>query len=828
MANSRDKSETRSRSCPTCASDPSAECLSNGQTHAKNILVPHLKSQVARDEKKFLSSVTYVNRGGGAESSSQIQDFGERNQEQQFCHDVALQNADTHGSLVPHIHNSVDKLATLAVREEENAIVAPMRDYTVAMTTNTAGQACSKVVNTATGAKDIADTTVTKVEEAVYNTIEIAKSKLLTNPTIQDAVEQLRENFSPDSHEMAYKNYGISGAVQQSQTVATNTVRDIGWHRPTIEIPDPLVGGLRNGELFSRIRRFNKDVFDVCAIPLKASHGLDLNESWSDKHAADKLPLQLQRVYLSIILGMASFGKQVARLRSWKEKRRTSVFCVVYSLAWIFDLLVPLVLGTLIVVVSSKEARDYLFPPAPLALVDIGTGGIQKPQAGQLGTSNTLTGAPEKQEGEAAEEEAANFVNNVRHLIGRAVGMHEKEQAEGNPLEKKVPKPLKTIAKAVHEAHSTPGHAGDSKDLTQQPMEEILWDKANPEKLASILKRAPHVIGELVDNWERFANSISPTAPFSKAGYVRIDICLVPMLLTSFFVNYYMVYKGIGFALGIGIFGDPIIRSSIKCLNKNIPDWMELMEPKNNILRGIPTNNQLTLTLLRIGEANRAPIPPVPTSMPRDANQKQNIDKDDITFDATEAEIHQAIFPSARIDKPHSSQEEKQDPPKHKQLSKIMRILKGNTKAAVEVKLAVDHMGARVGLEKAKGHLGVLPKKKNLIFAGPSEYKARYDGKSGWVYLTDSAVVFSQKNQGDRSSPEVQILFNKIKRLKRATAFSIKAAEGVADWGNEKDLLGSIEIDGTNDHTWRFTALPERDALFNRLVAIGPQRWDNM
>lgn len=59
------------------------------------------------------------------------------------------------------------------------------------------------------------------------------------------------------------------------------------------------------------------------------ARGLDLNEAWDDDYASDKITLHLQRLYLSIVLGLASVGKQVSRLRSWKETRRTSVFCAV-------------------------------------------------------------------------------------------------------------------------------------------------------------------------------------------------------------------------------------------------------------------------------------------------------------------------------------------------------------------------------------------------------------------------------------------------------------------------------------------------------------------
>lgn len=163
-----------------------------------------------------------------------------------------------------------------------------------------------------------------------------------------------------------------------------------------------------------------------------------------------------------------------------------------------------MVFGLLATLVSSKEARDYLFPPAPLALVNVATGGIQKPQAGQLGTSNTLTGAPEKQEGEAKEEEAANFADNIRHLVGKAVGMHGGEETEGDPLENKLPKPMRDVAKAVHSAGSAPGHSAEENDLTQSPMEEIIWAKVNPRSIEKIIKLIPHVVGEVVDNWERF------------------------------------------------------------------------------------------------------------------------------------------------------------------------------------------------------------------------------------------------------------------------------------------------------------------------------------
>ncbi|TGO21385.1 hypothetical protein BPAE_0223g00140 [Botrytis paeoniae] len=717
---------------------------------------------------------------------------------QQYSKNHVMRNEDLGSS--GHVHTK--------------ATPAPIAGAPTHDNTNASGQTLKNKIDVIlASAKETATVIDPDAAQAQFVSAKAAvntKLKAMTNLTVQDITEQVWENFSADSHEIARKDYGIRGAVQQHDGSPVNNIRDIGWHRPPTEIPDPLLGGLPNGRLFSLIRRFNKDVFDVRAVDLEVARGLDLNEAWSDEHAADKATLHLERMYLSMILGFASLGKHVARLRSWKETRRTSVFCAAYFTAWALDLLLPLVLGSLIALVSSKQARNVLFPPAPIALVNMGTGGIQKPQAGQLGTSNTLTGAPEKQEGEAAEEEAANFVSNIHHMVERAIGMHEKKQNEGDPLESKVPKPIRNAAKAVHSAGLAPVNTGNDKYLTQKPMEEMLWDKVSPKQIEPIIQTVPHIIGEIVDNWERFTNAISATPPFPKIAFLRIDAVLVPAFLMSLFVSYYMVYKGIGFFIGFGIFGDPILTPSLQWLNQNYSNWKEHLEPK------------------KIGEANHTPLPPVRTSHPNDCNQKQTIDEDNIPLDATNAEIQHAIHPSGNMEKSHPQEEEQGEGQKHKKLAKFIRALKANTKASVETKLAVDHVRAKAGNEKAKGQLGILPKKKDLIYAGPSEYKARYDGKKGWLYITGNSILFSHKEQGNRSSLVVEIPFAEIKQLKRVAAFSAKAAEVAADWGTDKDLLGSVEINGSNDKTWKFTALPERDELFNRLVAISGHRWENL
>jgi hypothetical protein len=77
---------------------------------------------------------------------------------------------------------------------------------------------------------------------------------------IEGPVEMLRKDLNTDSHELACEVPEVPGVIQTEYPSGSNAefVRDIGWHKANIEIPDPLIGGYTNGELFTFIRRFNK------------------------------------------------------------------------------------------------------------------------------------------------------------------------------------------------------------------------------------------------------------------------------------------------------------------------------------------------------------------------------------------------------------------------------------------------------------------------------------------------------------------------------------------------------------------------------------------
>jgi len=254
----------------------------------------------------------------------------------------------------------------------------------------------------------------------------------------------------------------------------------------------------------------------------------------------------------------------------------------------------------------------------------------------------------------------------------------------------------------------------------------------------------------------------------------------------------------------------------------------------STILRGVPTNAQLTLTLLRIGEANKAPLPPPPHSNGPPPDHAAELDKDELTLDASHEEIHDAIT----ADEPNPDFLEHPDhPDKKKHGSKIVGFFKGTTKAGVDTKLGADRLKATIGSTRAKDRLGVLPKASEQIPSGPVDFKARYQGKKGWAYVNTSATVpcvsFSTHQSdgtGEQSSESLRPVFsipiNEITELKKIGGMGWKA-KLVVGLATNKTVADGLEIVDRHGGRWHLTAIILREELFNRLVSMGPQKWES-
>lgn len=155
----------------------------------------------------------------------------------------------------------------------------------------------------------------------------------------------------------------------------------------------------------------------------------------------------------------------------------------------------------MIALVIYPPCRAILFPPAPIALVDKGTGGVQKPKAGVLGSEDSITGAPERFKGEAAEQEASNLVASVASVaVGSAVGKHDQEVAEGAPSEENIPDASDVVANAADAKSASVGEVpAESHDRTRQPMKESVMEAAD---------MGMQLISNVTDTFEKLAKYI--------------------------------------------------------------------------------------------------------------------------------------------------------------------------------------------------------------------------------------------------------------------------------------------------------------------------------
>jgi len=244
-------------------------------------------------------------------------------------------------------------------------------------------------------------------------------------------------------------------------------------------------------------------------------------------------------------------------------------------------MVVPLIIATLITLVVYPRSRNFLFPPAPLALIDASTGGIKNPAAGVLGSHGSLTGAPEKHHGEAVEQEARNFVSSFGAIaLSSAAGKHPGEPAQdgGSKTEAAAPDPTSFAMQAADASASADGDDTSTKhDKAKMPVEEAMWEKARPTM---------HIIGDIADIWERLANALSPTPPFPKnTARLKLAGLLVPILILSAFVNVYIVTKAAQFFIGAGFFGDPLMQRGLAWLNKHVPTWEEYLDIRKYVGR---------------------------------------------------------------------------------------------------------------------------------------------------------------------------------------------------------------------------------------------------
>ena len=172
-------------------------------------------------------------------------------------------------------------------------------------------------------------------------------------------------------------------------------------------------------------------------------------------------------------------------------------------------------------------------------------------------------------------------------------------------------------------------------------------------------------------------------------------------------------------------------------LDRVRPGWEKYLELKNTLLRGMPTNAQLTLTLLRIGERNRSPLPPPPGNndpLPMDAHPTAGEGLDELLHVSPE-EVNAAIQPTAQAKE--EADGDLRERTKSKRPGRVMAGLKYMARGLVHTVRGADRVGARTKIsQSARYRAGVVrtgPLRAKC--SGPVRFPARMDGRRGYVVV---------------------------------------------------------------------------------------------
>ena len=259
----------------------------------------------------------------------------------------------------------------------------------------------------------------------------------------------------------------------------------------------------------------------------------------------------------------------------------------------------------------------------------------------------------------------------------------------------------------------------------------------------------------------------------------------------------------------------------------------------SSVLEGIPTNAQLAITLLRIGEANASPLPPPPTSQDKVPWRPASLNQEELNLGATDEEIKQAA-----LVKPEDHAQEAQASPEkgHKRTlgSSILGFFRGTTASGVESKRGIDRLRAAIGSHHAKNRVGVLRDRgKRITPAGPVAFDARFDGKRGTVIIDSTkeppllyfTTDIPQHGDAHLESRKVgSVLFTipvtDIQEMRKLGGMGWKG-KLVVGWAlGSKEVVDGLLITGKKpEQSYQLTAMGTRNQLFNRLIAIDGQVW---
>lgn len=256
------------------------------------------------------------------------------------------------------------------------------------------------------------------------------------------------------------------------------------------------------------------------------------------------------------------------------------------------------------------------------------------------------------------------------------------------------------------------------------------------------------------------------------------------------------------------------------------------------MLAGVPTNAQLTLTLLRIGEINSSPLPPPPA--PGDNELLW-------PFRRTKSQATGSLAPSEQGSssdlQTSSNGPEPETKQKRRTVFKILKFLRRTIATAIKGHIAFDRAMAIAGSAHTKNLIGMLQNRhiSDTPF-GPLTFDAKFERKRGAAVIDSSKeppILYFTTYQSSglqdlriesrkKGSVLFQIPIPGIKELKKTEGLGWKRKLVVELTAGSKEAADGLIVVGDGaEQSYHLTGMRSRNQLFNRLIAIDAQFWES-
>lgn len=105
-------------------------------------------------------------------------------------------------------------------------------------------------------------------------------------------------------------------------------------------------------------------------------------------------------------------------------------------------------------------------------------------------------------------------------------------------------------------------------------------EKKKVKRLAKYGLPIQRTLGDLADAWERWANVLSPTAPFATdPPRIKVALHILPIVLAFLILPSAFIFSTITFATGFLFFGDPVLQLIVPAIDAMVKtDWREAMQ----------------------------------------------------------------------------------------------------------------------------------------------------------------------------------------------------------------------------------------------------------